>query len=253
VQGGQNDGIAGFIKRHTASKRIMIRAVGPSIGIGGALADPVLRVFDSSGTQIAANDNWRSTQEAEISASGLAPTNDKEAALIINLPASAANTIFTAILSGANGGSGIGVLEVYDLDAESFADLGNVATRGFVGSGPNVLIGGFIVGDDSFTGQPQNILVRGIGPSLSASGISNPLQDPVIELHDSQGATIVSNNDWGTSPDAAALTTSGLAPTNPKESAILRTVAPGAYTVILSGVGGGTGVGSVEAYNLGNQ
>jgi hypothetical protein len=253
VQGGENDGIAGFIKRNTPAKRIMVRAVGPSIGIGGALADPVLRVFDSNGAQIATNDNWRSTQQAEISASGLAPTNDKEAAVIINLPVSAANTIFTAILSGANGGTGIGVVEVYDLDAESFADLGNVATRGLVGTGANVLIGGFIVQDDSFTGQPQNILVRGIGPSLSASGVSNPLQDPVIELHDSQGAMIVSNNDWGTSPDAAALTTSGLAPTNPKESAILRTLAPGAYTVILSGVNGGTGVGSVEAYNLGNQ
>ena len=253
VQGGQNDGIAGFIKRHTPAKRILIRAVGPSIGIGGALADPVLRVFDSTGTQIATNDNWRSTQQAEISASGLAPVNDKEAALIINLPASTANTIFTAILSGANGGSGIGVVEVYDLDAESFADLGNVATRGLVGSGANVLIGGFIVNDDSFTGQPQNILVRGIGPSLGASGVSNPLQDPVIELHDSQGGTIVSNDDWGSSPDAAALTTSGLAPTNPKESAILRTLSPGAYTVILSGKNGGTGVGSVEAYNLGNQ
>ncbi|MFL6521007.1 MAG: sialidase family protein [Chthoniobacterales bacterium] len=253
VQGGQNDGIAGFIKRNPPAKRILIRAVGPSIGIGGALSDPILRVFDSTGAQIAMNDDWRSTQQAEISASGLAPKNDKEAALIINLPASTANTIFTAILSGANGATGIGVVEVYDLDAESFADLGNVATRGFVGSGANVLIGGFIVNDDSFTGQPQNILVRGIGPSLGAAGVTNALQDPVIELHDAQGGTIISNDDWGTSPDAAALTTSGLAPTNPKESAILRTLAPGAYTVILSGMNGGTGVGSVEAYNLGNQ
>jgi hypothetical protein len=156
-------------------------------------------------------------------------------------------------LSGANGATGIGVVEVYDLDAESFADLGNVATRGFVGAGANVLIGGFIVNDDSFTGQPQNILVRGIGPSLGAAGVTNALQDPVIELHDSQGGTIISNDDWGTSPDAGALMTSGLAPTNPKESAIVRTLAPGAYTVILSGANGGTGVGSVEAYNLGNQ
>ncbi|HEX8076683.1 MAG TPA: hypothetical protein VF511_02625, partial [Chthoniobacterales bacterium] len=160
---------------------------------------------------------------------------------------------YTAMLSGANGGTGIGLVEVYDLDAESFADLGNVATRGLVGTGPNVLIGGLIVRDDSFTNQPQSILVRGIGPSLTAAGVSNALQDPLIELHDGQGNLVVSNNDWGTSPDAAALTTSGLAPTNPKESAILRTLTPGAYTVILSGATGGTGVGSVEAYNLGNQ
>ena len=252
VLGGQNDGIAGFIKRNAATKRVMVRALGPSTGIGsGALQDPTLRVFDSTGAQIATNDNWRTTQQAEISASGLAPKNDKEAAVIINLTGAAARSNYTAILSGANGGTGIGLVEVYDLDAESFADLGNVATRGFVGTGAGVLIGGFIVRDDSFTNQPQNILVRGIGPSLS--GVSNPLQDPFIELHDAQGALVVSNDDWGSSPDAAALAISGLAPPNIKESAILRTLAPGAYTVVLSGVGGGTGVGSVEAYNLGQS
>lgn len=253
VQGGQNDGIAGFIKRNAATKRVMVRALGPSIGILGGLQDPVIRVFDSTGAQIATNDNWRSTQQAEISASGLAPQSDKESAVIINLAGAAARTNYTAILSGANGGTGIGLIEVYDLDAESFADFGNIATRGLVGTGTNVLIGGLIVRDDSFTNQPQSILVRGIGPSLSAAGVSNPLQDPFIELHDGQGALVVSNDDWGSSPDAAALTTSGLAPTNPKESAILRTLAPGAYTVILSGMNGGTGVGNVEAYNLGNQ
>ena len=156
-------------------------------------------------------------------------------------------------MSGVGGATGIGLVEVYDLDAESFADLGNVATRGLVGSGNNVLIGGFIVLDDSFTHQSQIILVRGIGPSLTGAGISGALQDPFIALHDAQGALIVSNDDWGSSPDAAALALSGLAPSSPKESAILRTLAPGAYTAILSGVNGGTGVGSVEAYNLGNQ
>jgi hypothetical protein len=210
-------------------------------------------VFNSAGTQIGTNDNWRTTQQAEISASGLAPANDKEAAVIVELTGTANITNYTAILSGANGSSGIGLVEVYDLDAESFADLGNVSTRGFVGSGTSVLIGGFVVGDDSFTNQPQSILVRGIGPSLAASGVSNPVADPMIELHDAQGGLIVSNDDWGTIPEAAALIAIGLAPTNPKESAILKTLAPGAYTVVLSGVGGGTGVGNVEAYNLGNQ
>jgi hypothetical protein len=252
VQGGQNDGIAGFIKRNVATKRVLVRALGPSTGIAGGLQDPVLKVFDSTG-QIATNDNWRTTQQAEISASGLAPANDKEAAIIINLAGATPNTNYTAILSGAGGGSGVGLVEVYDLDAESFADLGNVSTRGLVGTGVNVLIGGLTVRDDAFANQPQTILVRGIGPSLSAAGVSNPLQDPFIELHDSQGAVIVSNNDWGSSADAAALATSGLAPANPKESAILRALAPGAYTVVMSGVNGGTGVGNVEAYNLGNQ
>jgi hypothetical protein len=251
VQGGQNDGIAGFIKRNPTTKRVLVRALGVSTGVSGALQDPILRVFDASG-QIASNDNWRSSQQAEITASGLAPNNDKEAAVILNLAGAANNSGYTAILSGVNGGTGIGLVEVYDLDAESFADLGNVSTRGLVGNGNNVLIGGFVVTDDSFTNQPQNILVRGIGPSLNAAGVSNSLPDPVIDLHDAQGNTIASNNDWGTSPDAAALATSGLAPPNPKESAIIKTLAPGPYTVVLSGVGNGTGVGNVEAYNLGN-
>ena len=253
VQGGQNDGIAGFIKRNAAPKRVLIRAVGPSIAVNGALQDPILKVFDAAGTQIATNDNWRGTQQAAITASGLAPTNDKESAVIVNLTSTAGQSTYTAILSGAAGSSGIGVIEVYDLEAESFADLGNVATRGLVGSGDKVLIGGLIVRDVSFTNQPQNIVVRGIGPSLSGAGVSNALQDPFIELHDTQGALVVSNDDWGSSPDAGALTISGLAPTNPKESAILKNLAPGAYTVVLSGMNGGTGVGSVEAYNLGNQ
>jgi hypothetical protein len=252
AQGGQNDGIAGFIKRNASAKRVLVRALGPSTGVTGALQDPVLKVF-ANGTQIAANDNWRTTQQAEISASGLAPNDDKECAVIINLADTAPRSNYTAILSGAGGGTGIGLVEVYDLDGESFADLGNVATRGLVGNGANVLIGGFIVRDDSFTGQPQNIVVRGIGPSLTGSGVSNALQDPFIELHDGQGALIVSNDDWLTSPDAAAMALSGVAPSHPKEAAILRTLSPGAYTVILSGVGGGTGVGNVEAYNLGNQ
>lgn len=231
----------------------MVRALGPSTGVGGALQDPVLRVFDSTGTEIAMNDNWRTSQQAEISASGLAPTSDNEAAVIINLAGAGARTNYTAILSGANGGTGIGLVEVYDLDGESFADLGNVATRGVVGTGNGVLIGGLIVRDDSFTNQSQNILVRGIGPSLGAVGVSNALQDPVIDLHDAQGAVIASNNDWGSSADAIALIATGLAPSHPKEAALIKTLAPGAYTVVLSGVSGGTGVGNVEAYNLGNQ
>jgi hypothetical protein len=264
--GGFCDGIAGFIKRFAPPKKVLIRALGPSISVNGqpvagTLQDPVLTVFDSSGP-IASNDNWRSgAQQAEITASGLAPINDKEAAVIVNLTGSAARTNYTAIISGAKGANGanstgIGLIEVYDLDAESFADLGNLSTRGLVGSGNGVLIGGLIVRDDSFTNQTQNILVRGIGPSLSTSGISTAMQDPFITLYNGQGTAIVSNDDWGSSPDAGALATSGLAPTHPKESAILRTVAPGLYTVILQGspaTGGGGGVGSVEIYNLGNQ
>ena len=248
-----NTGTAGFIKRTANPKRVMVRAIGPSLtALPGALADPVIEVFDSSGL-IASNDNWRGAQEAEITATGLAPIADKEAAVIVNLTGSGDRTNYTAILRGADGAPGVGVVEVYDLDGGSFADLGNVSTLGPVGVGADVLIGGFIVRDNSSANQSQNILVRGIGPSLEAAGVSNALQDPFIDLRDAQGTTITTNDDWGTSPDAGALQTSGLAPAHEKESAILQNLAPGQYTVILQGASGGTGVGVVEAFNLGNQ
>jgi len=253
VQGGQNDGIVGFIKRNPATKRVLVRALGSSTGVPGALQDPVLRVFDNNGAQIATNDNWRTTQQAEISASGFAPRNDNESVVILNLTGAANLSNYTAILSGKNGGTGIGLIEVYDLDAESFADLGNLATRGLVGTGANVLIGGITVGDDTFTNGGKAVIIRGLGPSLTGSGVSNPLPDPLIELHNAQGATMTSNNDWGSSSDAATLLAQGLAPSNPKESAILTQLSPGAYTVILKDANNSSGVGTVEAFNLENQ
>jgi hypothetical protein len=255
VKSGQNTGVAGFIKRTGFSKRVLIRGIGPSLssaGITGPLSDPTIEVFDANGVSIGTNDNWRGAQEAEITATGLAPTNDKEAALIVNLQGSAGTNNFTAVLQGAGGVEGVGVLEVYDLDATSFADLGNLSTRGSVGTGDSVLIGGIIVRDISSRNQPQTIVVRGIGPSLSGAGISGPLQDPLIELHDSQGNTLEVNDDWGAGPQAGAIPAS-LKPTNAKESAILRTLSPGGYTVVLRGADNGTGIGVVEAYNLGNQ
>jgi len=258
VQGGQSDGIAGFIKRTNQPKKVLIRAVGPSLKVNGAplagaLADPILKVFDGNGVQIATNDSWRSNQQAEITATGLAPVNDKEPVVILNLTGAASRNNYSAVMSAAAGAQGIGVIEVYDLDAESFADLGNVATRGLVGSGSNVLIGGIIVRDDTFTNQSQNFLMRGIGPSLTGAGITNPLPDPSIELRDAQGGLIAANDNWGSGPDAGALSVSGLAPANPKESALLRTLAPGLYSVILQGADGNGGVGTVEIFNLGNQ
>jgi hypothetical protein len=251
-------GIAGFIKRFAPPKRVLIRGVGPSIKIGatplpGTLQDPTLEIYDGP-TLIATNDNWRGPQQAEITATGLAPVSDKEPAVIVNLTATGSRNNYTAQLrgAGANGGTGLGVIEVYDLDGDSFADLGNVSTRALVRTGDDVMIGGLIVRDNSSANQPQSILLRGIGPSLTGV-VSNPLGDPLIDLRDAQGNSMVTNDDWGASPDAGALITSGLAPTHPKESAILRTLAPGGYTVILQGATGGSGVAIVEAFNLGNQ
>ena len=243
VRPGDGVGIAGFIVRTTATKRLMVRGLGPSLN---GLADPVLEVRNESGGVIASSDNWRQAQQAEITASGLAPKFDAEAAVIINVPGGQ----YTAILNDKNNANGTGLVEVYDISAQSQADLGNIATRGSVLTGDDIVIGGFIVRDHSGRSQSQEIIVRGIGPSAA---VSNPLQDPTLELRNAQGALITSNNDWQDSPEAAQIQASMLAPTNPKESAILRTLAPGQYTALLRGVNNSTGLGLVEIYNLGNK
>ena len=257
----QEAGIAGFIVRKNATKRLMVRGIGPSIrsgseAVAGTLQDPILEIRNANDQVIASNNNWRGTaqqtQQAEITASGLAPTDDREAAVIINVAGAAAGTTYTAILRGAEDGQGIGLIEVYDLDAESFADLANISTRGFVGTQDNVLIGGIIVRDVSEKNQSQDILLRGIGPSLAGAGIANPLADPQLTLVDVQGNPIAFNDDFATDPQGD-IGGSGIPPSNPKESAIRRTLAPGAYTFILNGANGGTGIGLVEAYNLGNK
>ena len=249
VRSGNGVGIAGFIVRTTATKRLLVRGTGPSLtGLTG-IPDPVLEIRNLSGALIASNDNWRGVQQAAITASGLAPTRDLEAAVIINVPGGN----YTATLRDKNNAQGTGVVEVYDIGAESKADLGNIATRGSILTGDDILIGGFILRDDSSLNQPQRILVRGIGPSIPTSAVPNPLQDPTIELHDGQGALLASNDDWQSSPDAAAIQLTTIPPTNPKESAILRTLPPGAYTAVMRGANGGTGIGLVEIYNLGNQ
>jgi hypothetical protein len=258
---GQNVGIAGFIVSGNEPKRLMIRGIGPSLKVGntpvaGRLENPVLEIRDSGDNVVARSDDWRGTatssQQAEITASGLAPTDDREAAVIVSLSGGDAGATYTAVLSGAGDSAGIGLVEVYDLDAESFTELANISTRGSVGTGDNVMIGGIIVRDSSGKNQSQDILVRGIGPSLSNSGVTNPLQDPQLTLVDIQGNAIAFNDDFDTNPQGD-IRGSGLNPTNPKEAAIRRILAPSQYTFILNGAGGSTGIGLVEAYNLGNR
>ena len=238
----QNVLIGGFIIQGPVPKTVIIRAIGPSLPLTGALQDPFLELHDGTGAAIATNDNWRSTQMVEIYASSLAPPNDAESAIVATLSPGA----YTAVVRGANNTTGIAVVEAYDLDADPSSKLANIATRGSIQTGDNVMIGGFILGGG--TGATR-VLVRGIGPSLGAFGITNPLLDPMIELHDANGALIDSNDDWRT--NQALIQATGLQPTNDAESALLLSnPAPGAYTVILRGKNSGTGVGVVEAYVL---
>lgn len=245
VEAGDNVLIAGFIIEGEANKRILIRGVGPSLatfGIANPLQDPTLELNASGGDLVASNDNWPgNSNAAEILASGLAPSNPNEAALLLSL----APGSYTAVLRGSGGSTGISLLEVYDLDAEGMARVVNISTRGFVLTGENVMIAGLIITGN----EPAQLVLRGIGPSLADFGVPDVLADPLLELHDGNGALIQANNNWRDTQQVA-LQNTGLAPTNNLEAALLVAIPPGNYTAVLKGADGGTGNGLVEVYTL---
>jgi Tol biopolymer transport system component len=245
---GDGVGIAGFIITGTAPKHILLRVIGPSItGVGGMLADPALELHGPGVFTTINNDNWRDNpvQEAAILATGLAPTNNLEPAIDVTLNPGA----YTAIVKGNNGTSGIALVEVYDLSQAVLAKLANISTRAFVSTLGDIVIAGFILGGHNGN---DRIVARGIGPSLTALGVTNALANPTLELRDNNAAVLAVNNDWQDDPvQAAELAAAGLAPTNPLESGIAATLPPGLYTVLLAGQNGGTGVGVVEVYDRG--
>ena len=245
VQTGDNVLIGGFIIPGRAPKKVLIRAIGPSLngsGITGALGDPTLTLFTGRGTQIAFNDDWiNSPDKQAIIDTTAPPTNDKESAIIASL----APGNYTAKVAGANNATGVALVELYDLDSFSSSTLANIATRGRINQGENVLIAGYIVGGY----KPQRVVVRGIGPSLAQFGVSDALADPFLELHNAQGTLIMSNNDWQDTQKQELIDTT-IPPSNSKESAIVTNLQPGNYTAVVSGVGGSTGVGLAEVYNI---
>jgi hypothetical protein len=240
--------IGGFIITGSDPKRVIIRGIGPSLtGVGATLQDPTLELHQGGAT-IAYNDDWRANQ-VEVEATGIPPTNDLESAIVATLNPGQ----YTAILQGKNNGTGVGVVEVYDLNQTANSNLANISTRGYVDTGNNVMIGGLIV-SGGVGGGTARVLVRAIGPSLGASGLQGLLQDPNLDLHDSNGATIASNDNWKTRSDGGSqqpeIEATGIPPTNDLESALVQTLAPGNYTVIVRGASNTTGIAVVEAYTL---
>jgi len=250
VQTGDNAGIGGFIVTGSSPKHVLIRGIGPSLtgfGVPNALADPVLELHGPDGFVPVTDDNWRddATQEAAIIATGLQPSNDLESAIDATLSPGA----YTAIIRGKNNTSGVALIEVYDRNQLANSKLANISTRAFVDTADNVVIAGFILGGN---GGNDRIVARGIGPSLSAFGVPNPLANPTLELRDGNGAVLVANNDWqDDGAQAAELIAAGLAPANNLESGIAATLPPGAYTALLAGVNNTSGVGLVEVYDRG--
>ena len=241
VETGDNVLIGGFIITGTQSKKVMVRAIGPSLPLAGVLADPTLELHDGTGTLITSNDNWMDApNRQEIIDSTIAPTNDFESAILLSLDPG----LYTAIVRGVNNTTGIGLVEAFDLDLAADSILANISTRGLVQTGDDVMIGGFII----LGSAAQEVLVRAIGPSLPVAGA---LADPILELHDKNGATIATNDNWKSTQKAAIIATT-IPPTEDAESAILATLTPDAYTAIVRGKNNTTGVALVEAYQLDN-
>ncbi len=241
VSTGENVLIGGFIIVGQVPKRVIIRAIGPSLGaagVNGALDDPTLELFQGN-TSLAFNNNWQDSQASEISATGVAPGDPREAAIVRTLQPGA----YTAIVRGNGNSTGIGLVDGYDLEQRPDSKLGNIATRGFVSTGDNALIGGFIVG------QATRVAVRAIGPSLGALGISGPLQDPTLQLVDSNGNVVRTNDNWK-GIQQAEIEATGLQPSDNRESTLLATLTAGNYTAVVRGTNNTTGVAVVEVYNL---
>jgi glucose/arabinose dehydrogenase len=249
VEAGDNVLIGGFIVTGSVAKKIIIRAIGPSLsqhGLSDVLADPTLELHDGNGALLQSNDNWQDdpSQASQISASGLAPSNNLESAIIATLQPGN----YTAIVRGKNSGQGIALAEIYDLDPAADSQLGNISGRAYVQTNNDVMIGGFIIGNNI---GATDVIIRAIGPSLSQHGLSNVLADPTLELHDGNGALLRSNDNWQDDPDQAArISAANLAPSNSLESAIWASLAPGNYTAIVRGKNNGVGIGLVEVYSF---
>lgn len=247
VQTGNYVLIAGFIISGTAQKTVIVRGMGPSMPVPGAVADPVIEVHGPSGELLGVNDNWRdAATRQQITNSGLAPGNDLESALWGTINPGA----YTVILSGKDGGTGIGSVEVYDLDEPADSRLANISTRGNVETGDNAMIAGVIVGGGSSFGT-ANVLVRALGPSIP---MNYTVADPTLELYDANGNVIASNDDWKWRPDGSyqepEISATRIAPAREVESALLQRLPPANYTAIVRGKNGATGIGLVEVYNL---
>jgi hypothetical protein len=242
---GQNLLFGGFYISGNDGKKVLLRGMGPSTGLSGALQDPYLELRDGAGNLVAANNNWQDSQASEIQATGAAPGNAYESAIVATLnPGS-----YSVTMSGVNGTTGAGICEIYDLNQAANSQLVNLSGRANVGTGNDALFAGLIVGVTNHA--YVKVILRGLGPSLGAFGISNALQDPTLDLYDGYGNLLASNNNWRDSQQAEIMSY-GLQPSDDRESAIVANLLPGNYTAIVRGVNNSTGVGVVDTFNVGS-
>lgn len=246
---GNNVVIGGFIIQGSQPATVVVRGIGnslPALGITNALKDPVIELHNAAGNTISTSDDWIDDSWASTVASyHLDPTNSQEAAILATLNPGSYTVVLRSFDNGDGMLTGTALVELYDLHTTG-GRAGNISTRGPVMTGDQVLIAGFIVGGS----QTKDVVVRAIGQSLAASGVTGALSDPTVELRDASGSVVDSNDNWGTHPKAAQIQAEGLAPTQAAESALQVTLSPGSYTAIVRGANGATGIGLVEVYDL---
>lgn len=245
ISGGDKVTIGGFIITGAQKKEVLLRALGPSLsysGLAPVLTDPILELYDSKGELILSNDNWREGQRSEIEATGIPPRDDREAAIIAMLPAGS----YTAIERSNSSSRGTSLIEVYDVSSTDGSQLANISTRGFAGTGDNVMISGFILGNHN---GGSRVLVRALGPSLANLGVTDALADPMLELHDGNGAVLTRNDNWKDA-DQANIEGTGIPPGNDLEPAVVATLPAGAYTAVVTGTKSTSGTALAEIYNL---
>ncbi len=244
VQTGDDVLIGGFIVQGTMPKAVVLRALGPSLakaGVSRVMSDPVLDVRDASGALLVSNDSWTVADAPALSYLGLAPSDGDEPAVLLTLPPGA----YSAVVHGKENHHGVSLFELYNLD-HTQGSVVNISTRGRVQTGDQIMIGGFILGGSTVT----DVIVRALGPSLIPKGVPDALLDPTLDLYDSEGTLVASNDDWRSTQERAILGTS-LAPTDDHEAAIVKTLAPGAYSALIRGSGNTTGVALFEVFALG--
>jgi hypothetical protein len=239
VHTGDDVLVGGFIVTGVESKRILLRAIGPSLPVSNKLLDPILELHDNSGATIVSNDNWQdAVNQQEIVDTGIPPSDMRESAIVATI----APGHYTAVVKGVSSTQGVALVEGYDLDSMSPTKFANISTRGFVETGENVMIGGFIVLQEA-----KKVIARAIGPSLP---VPTKLSDPALELHDANGGLVAFNDNWRDNGQEAEITATGIPPSDDRESALVQTLNPGNYTAVVRGVNDAMGVALVEVYGL---
>jgi hypothetical protein len=241
--------IGGFIIQGSQPATVVLRGIGnslPALGINNPLEDPVIELHSASGATLATSDDWIDDSWATTIASyHLDPTNSRESSILATLNPGSYTVVVRSFDNGDGHLTGTALVELYDLHTTG-GRAGNISTRGPVLTGDQVLIGGFIVGGS----QSKDVVVRALGPSLTAVGVAGALSDPTVELRDASGSLMAFNDNWETGPNAAQIQAENLAPTRPAESALQATLSPGSYTAIVRSANTSTGVGLVEIYDL---